>query len=42
MPHIHTEKNQHDLTVTAFIIRVGTPEPMALLHMHKKLNVFCP
>lgn len=42
MPHIHTEKNQHDLTVTAYILRVDTPEPMALLHMHKKLNILLP
>lgn len=38
MPHIHTENNQHDLTVTAYIVRVDTPEPKVLLHMHRKLH----
>jgi ADP-ribose pyrophosphatase YjhB (NUDIX family) len=42
MAHIHTEKNQHDLTVTAYIIRTDTPEPRALLYMHKKLGVLLP
>ena len=42
MPHIHTEKNQHDLTVTAYIIRTDTPEPKALVHMHKKLSRLLP
>ena len=42
MPHIHTDDNQHDLTVTAYIVRTDTPEPMALLHMHKKLRVLLP
>ena len=42
MPHIHTEENQHDLTVTSYIVRVDTPEPKALLHMHRKLNVLLP
>lgn len=42
MPHIHTDADQHDLTVTAYILRVDAPEPKALLHMHKKLNVLLP
>lgn len=42
MSHIHTDDNQHDLTVTAYIVRTDTPEPMALLHMHKKLGVLLP
>ena len=42
MPHIHTENNQHDLTVTAYIVRVDTLEPKALLHMHRKLNILLP
>ena len=42
MAHIHTDHNQHDFTVTAYIIRVDTPEPVALLHMHKKLGVLLP
>lgn len=42
MPHIHTNKDQHDLTVTAYILRVDGFEPKALLHMHRKLNVLLP
>jgi len=42
MPHIHTAPGQHDHTVTAYIIRIDTPEPLALLHMHKKLGVLLP
>jgi len=42
MPHIHTEPNQHDLTVTAYILKIGSSEPKALLHMHKKLNILLP
>ena len=42
MPHIHTDKNQHDVTVTAYIVRTDTNEPKALLHMHKKYNVLLP
>lgn len=42
MPHIHTNKNEHDFVVTAYIVRIGTPEPMALFHMHKKQNKLLP
>ncbi len=42
MPHIHTNPGQHDLTVTAFIVRTDTSEPQVLLHMHKKLKVLLP
>ena len=42
MPHIHTEKNQHDLTVTAYIVRLDKDEPRALLHIHRKLNILLP
>lgn len=42
MPHIHTNDSEHDLTVTAYIIRTDTPEPQALLHMHRKLNRLLP
>ena len=39
MGHIHTEHGQHDLTTSAFIIRIGEDEePKLILHMHKKLN----
>jgi ADP-ribose pyrophosphatase YjhB (NUDIX family) len=42
MPHIHSEENQHDMTVTAYIVRIDTPEPKALVHMHKKLGRLLP
>lgn len=42
MPHIHTEPNQHDHTVTGFIIRDDGDEPRAFLHMHKKLHMLLP
>ena len=40
MPHIHTESGQHDLTSSAYIIRVDGPEPVVLLHEHKKLGIY--
>ena len=42
MPHIHTEPGQHDLTTTAFIIRIDGDEPKGLLHLHKKLGMLLP
>ena len=42
MPHIHTKAGQHDLAVTAYIIRTDTPEPQALVHMHRKLRRLLP
>jgi len=38
MPHIHTKPGQHDLTASAFIIRLDQSEPMIILHAHKRLN----
>jgi 8-oxo-dGTP pyrophosphatase MutT (NUDIX family) len=39
MPHIHTKPNEHDLTASAFIVRLDeNQEPKILLHRHKKLN----
>ena len=40
MPHIHSESGQHDLTASAYIIRLDGAEPRIVLHQHKKLNVF--
>jgi 8-oxo-dGTP diphosphatase len=40
MPHIHTEPGQHDLTVSAYIIRTDTKEPTIMLHKHKKLGIY--
>lgn len=36
MPHIHTEPEQHDMTTSAYIIRVDAAEPLLLVHMHLK------
>lgn len=38
MPHIHTEPGQHDMTTSAYIIRVDETEPKLLVHMHKKFG----
>ena len=39
MPHIHTKPGQHDLTASAFIIRVEENQPpKVLLHRHKLLH----
>lgn len=39
MPHIHTEKGQHDLTVSAYIIRKrDSGEHELLVHVHKKVK----
>jgi 8-oxo-dGTP diphosphatase len=42
MPHIHTDPGEHDLSVTAFVIRIDPDEPRALLHMHRKLKKLLP
>jgi|TARA_B100001250_G_scaffold225537_1_gene193442 8-oxo-dGTP diphosphatase len=36
MPHIHTKPGQHDITVSAWIIRIVDSEPKVLVHMHRK------
>jgi 8-oxo-dGTP diphosphatase len=38
MPHIHSDDFQHDLTTSAYIVRTDFPEPMLLVHMHKKVG----
>jgi 8-oxo-dGTP pyrophosphatase MutT (NUDIX family) len=42
MPHIHTAQGQHDLTTTAFIIRIDGTEPLGMLHRHRKLGLLLP
>ena len=39
MPHIHTQPNQHDMTVSMYIIREDTDGWKCFLHMHRKLGV---
>ena len=36
MPHIQTGPGQHDTTSRALIVRLDTPSPQILLHIHKK------
>lgn len=38
MPHIHTEPGQHDMTVSAYIIRRGNDDWKCLVHFHKKIE----
>lgn len=39
MPHIHTEPGQHDMTVSAYIVRRSkNGEWLCLVHMHKKVH----
>ena len=40
MPHIHTEPGQHDMTVSAYIIRQREDgEWLCLVHMHRKIDI---
>jgi 8-oxo-dGTP diphosphatase len=39
MPHIHTEPNQHDMTVSMYIIRKEQDAWKCLVHMHRRLGV---
>lgn len=39
MPHIHTQPNQHDMTVSAYIVRKENDEWKYLVHFHKKIEV---
>ena len=38
MPHIHTQPGQHDLTVSAYIVRQEGSGWKGLVHMHKKMQ----
>jgi len=40
MPHIHTDAGQHDLTASAYIVRLDKPEPRLVLHQHKLLHIY--
>lgn len=39
MPHIHTKPNQHDMTVSAYILRQEKGDWKCLVHMHKKIGM---
>ena len=38
MPHIHTNPGEHDMTVSAYIVRMQDDIPMVLVHMHRKFH----
>lgn len=40
MPHIHEKPGQHDVTVSAFIIREDEDATRCLVHYHRKADVF--
>ena len=40
MPHIHTGPNEHDVTASAWIVRMDGDAPRIMLHRHLRLNVF--
>lgn len=39
MPHIHTKPDQHDMTISAYIVRRENDEWKCLVHFHKKIEV---
>lgn len=38
MPHIHTQPDQHDMTVSGYIVRMDGDTPLCLVHMHRKIG----
>ena len=38
MPHIHTKPGEHDMTVSAYIVRMQDDVPLVLVHMHRKFQ----
>lgn len=42
MPHIHEKPGQHDLTVSAYIVRTDGAEPKVFLHRHRKIGKLLP
>lgn len=38
MPHIHNEANQHDMTISAYIVRKERGAWKCLVHFHKKIE----
>lgn len=40
MPHIHTQPDQHDMTVSAYIVRQIDNVWHCMVHFHKKLDVY--
>ena len=40
VPHIHTDAGQHDMTVSAWIVRNINGEWKCLIHFHKKIEKY--
>lgn len=40
MPHIHAQPNQHDMTVSAYIVRQIDNVWHCMVHYHKKIDVY--
>lgn len=40
MAHIHTEKGQHDHTISIYIFRTDFAEPKVMLHFHRKMKIY--
>jgi len=40
MAHVHQQPGQHDLTVSAFIVRTDLGAPRGLVHRHKTLGIY--
>lgn len=38
MPHIHEAPNQHDMTVSVYIVRIDEGEPRCMVHLHRKMG----
>lgn len=38
MPHIHVKPNQHDMTVSAYIVRKVNNKWLCMVHFHKKVE----
>ncbi len=39
MPHLHTQRDGHDLTASAFVFREAGDGPEVLVHLHRKLGL---
>jgi len=40
MAHVHQQPGQHDLTVSAFLVRTDLGVPKVLVHRHKNLGIY--
>lgn len=39
MPHLHNEPDQHDMTVSAYVLRREGTDVLCMVHFHKKMDV---